>query len=67
MSIYIYSLAAYVLGFIVMFALLVRGDKAHGIEFDLADTLTTSFLWPFYAIAIACIEAYEFIKRIKSR
>lgn len=64
MSIYIYSLAVYVVGFIVMFALLVRGDKTHGLEFDFADTLTTSFLWPFYAIAIVCIEIYELLKRI---
>lgn len=67
MSIYIYSFTAYVLGFIVMFALLVHGDRVHDIEFDLKDTLMTSFLWPFYAIAIVCIEAYELIKRTKSR
>lgn len=66
MSIFVYSLAVYVVGFAVMFALLVRGDKVHGIEFDLAGTLTTSFLWPFYAVAIICIEIYELIKRIKS-
>lgn len=65
MSIYIYSLLVYVVGFVVMFALLVRGDKAHGIEFDMADTLTTSFLWPFYTVSIICIEAYELLKRIK--
>ncbi|HAT8002357.1 TPA: oxidoreductase, partial [Citrobacter braakii] len=41
------------------------GDRVHEIEFDLADTLTTSFLWPFYAIAIICIEIYELFKRIK--
>lgn len=64
MSIYIYSWAVYVVGFIVMFALLVRGDKTHDIEFDLAETLMTSFLWPFYAIAIVCIEIYELLKRI---
>lgn len=38
MSLYNY-LAIYVAGFIVMFALLVRGDRVHGLEFDLADTL----------------------------
>ena len=65
MSIFLYSLAVYVVGFVVMFALLIRGDKAHGIEFDLADTLTTSFLWPFYTVAIICIETCELIKRIK--
>ncbi|WP_148363338.1 oxidoreductase [Citrobacter youngae] len=67
MSIYIYSLAAYVIGFIVMFALLVRGDKVCDLEFDLADTLFTSFLWPFYVVAILLIEVYEFFQRPKSR
>ncbi len=66
MSIYIYSLAAYVLGFIVMFALLVHGDKVCELEFDLVDTLITSFLWPFYAIAIIGIEVCEFLRRNKS-
>ncbi|HHT3845775.1 oxidoreductase [Citrobacter freundii] len=65
MSIYICSLAVYVVGFVVMFALLVRGDKANDMEFDLVETLTTSFLWPFYAVAIVCIDIYEFIKRKK--
>ncbi|AYL42269.1 TPA: oxidoreductase [Citrobacter freundii] len=65
MSIYICSLVVYVVGFVVMFALLVRGDKANDMEFDLVETLTTSFLWPFYAAAIACIDIYEFIKRKK--
>ena len=37
MSLYHY-LAIYIAGFIAMFALLVRGDRVHGIEFDLADT-----------------------------
>lgn len=58
-------LTVYVVGFIVMFALLVRGDRVHGIEFDLTDTLTTSFLWPLYAVAIICIEIYELIQRKK--
>lgn len=65
MSIYICSLVVYVVGFVVMFVLLVRGDKANDMEFDLVETLTTSFLWPFYAIAIFCIDIYEFIKRKK--
>ncbi len=65
MSIYIYSLVAYVVGFVVMFKLSVRGDKAHDIEFDLVETITTSFLWPFYAVAIVCIDVYEFLKRLK--
>ncbi|EPL7214389.1 oxidoreductase [Citrobacter freundii] len=65
MSIYICSLVVYVVGFVVMFALLVRGDKANDMEFDLVETLTTSFLWPFYAVAIVCIDIYEFIKRKK--
>lgn len=57
-SLYHY-LAIYIAGFIAMFALLVRGDRVHGLEFDLADTLITSFLWPFYSVAIICIEIYE--------
>lgn len=65
MGIYICSLVVYVVGFVVMFALLVRGDKANDMEFDLVETLMTSFLWPFYAIAIVCIDIYEFIKRKK--
>lgn len=65
MSIYICSLVVYVVGFVVMFKLLVRGDKANDMEFDLVETLTTSFLWPFYAVAIVCIDIYEFIKRKK--
>lgn len=64
MRIYICSLVLYVAGFVVMFALLVRGDKVHAIEPDLADTLTTSFLWPFYTIAIICIETFELLKRL---
>ena len=64
MRIYICSLVVYVAGFVVMFALLVRGDKVHAIEPDLADTLTTSFLWPFYTIAIICIETFELLKRL---
>lgn len=67
MSIYIYSFVAYIIGFIVMFALLVRGDKVCELEFDLADTLLTSFLWPFYAVAILGIEVCEFLRRSKSR
>ncbi|QBM22929.1 oxidoreductase [Citrobacter arsenatis] len=55
MSLYHY-LAIYIAGFIVMFALLVRGDRVHGLEFDLADTVITSILWPFYSVAIVCIE-----------
>lgn len=66
MSIYICSLVVYCVGFIVMFALLVRGGKVHCLEFDLVDTLTTSFLWPFYAVSIICIEIYELIKRLTS-
>ena len=62
MSLYHY-LAIYIAGFIAMFALLVRGDRVHGIEFDLADTLITSFLWPFYSVAIICIEIYERFKQ----
>lgn len=62
MSLYNY-LAIYVAGFIVMFALLVRGDRVHGLEFDLADTLITSILWPFYSAAIICIEIYERFKQ----
>ena len=58
MSLYHY-LAIYIAGFIAMFALLVRGDRVHGLEFDLADTLITSFLWPFYSVAIICIKIYE--------
>ena len=58
MSLYHY-LAIYIAGFIIMFALLVRGDRVHGLEFDLADTLITSFLWPFYSVAIICIKIYE--------
>lgn len=65
MSIYICSLVVYVVGFVVMFKLLVHGDKANDMEFDLVETLTTSFLWPFYAVAIVCIDIYEFIKRKK--
>lgn len=49
-----------------MLALLVRGDKVHCLEFDLVDTLATSFLWPFYAVSIICIEIYELIKRLTS-
>ena len=58
MSLYHY-LTIYIAGFIAMFALLVRGDRVHGLEFDLADTLITSFLWPFYSVAIICIKIYE--------
>lgn len=65
MSIHICSLVVYVVGFVVMFKLLIRGDKANDMEFDLVETLTTSFLWPFYTVAIICIEAYELLKRIK--
>lgn len=43
MSLYHY-LAIYIAGFIAMFALLVRGDRVHGLEFDLADTVITSIL-----------------------
>lgn len=66
MSLYLY-LALYVVGFIVMFALLVHADRILDMEFDLLDTVRTSFLWPFYAIAIVGIEIYEFFKRKKSR
>ena len=62
MSLYHY-LAIYIAGFIAMFALLVRGDRVHGLEFDLADTLITSFLWPFYSVAIICIKIYERFKQ----
>lgn len=62
MSLYHY-LAIYIAGFIIMFALLVRGDRVHGLEFALADTLITCFLWPFYSVAIICIEIYERFKQ----
>lgn len=62
MSLYHY-LAIYIAGFIIMFALLVRGDRVHDLEFDLADTLITSFLWPLYSVAIICIEIYERFKQ----
>ncbi len=62
MSLYHY-LAIYIAGFIAMFALLVRGDRVHGLEFDLADTVITSILWPFYAVAIICIKIYEQFKQ----
>lgn len=62
MSLYHY-LAIYIVGFIVMFALLVRGDRVCDIEFDFVDTLRTSILWPFYIAAIICIEVYELLRR----
>lgn len=62
MSLYHY-LAIYIAGFNVMFALLVRGDRLHGLEFDLADTVITSILWPFYSVAIICIKIYERFKQ----
>lgn len=62
MSLYHY-LAIYIVGFIVMFALLVRGDRVCDIEFDFVDTLRTSILWPFYTAAIICIEVYELLRR----
>lgn len=66
MSLYHY-LAIYVVGFIVMFALLVHGDRVCELEFDFKDTLITSFLWPFYAVVILGIEVYEFARRRKTK
>ncbi|POT25712.1 oxidoreductase [Citrobacter freundii] len=51
-------LAIYVVGVVIMFALLIRGDKIHDIEFDLRDTLITSLLWLFYVVAISCVIIY---------
>lgn len=53
----------YAVGFVVMFTLLIRGDKIHDLEFDLIDTLRTSLLWPFYVVAMICIIIYSFFIR----
>ena len=61
MSLYHY-LAIYIAGFIAMFALLVRGDRVHGIEFDLADTFITSFVLPLDSFSFICIKIDERFK-----
>lgn len=48
-------LAIYVVGVVIMFALLIRGDKIHDIEFDLRDTLITSLLWLFLVLLFMCL------------
>lgn len=64
MSIYICSLVVYCVGFVITFVFLVCGDKVCGMAIHLTEILVSSFLWPFYVVAIIFLEPYELLRQL---